>query len=92
MIKHRFIGVLDGENKHLEFLDFGLFDKICDRIKYFISEKSGTTDSINHNFRKIRIYSYIFLPIEKILTFHVITLIKLVANYKNEYNFRKTFM
>ena len=46
--------------------------------------KSGITDSINHNFGKIRIDSYNSLPIEKILTFHnVIILIKSVVN-KNE--------
>ena len=34
-------------------------------MKYLISEKSGITDSINHNFRKIRIDSYNYLPIVK---------------------------
>ena len=83
----RFIRVLDGKIKHLVLFDYGLLDKICDRIKYLISEKSGITDSINHNFRKIRIYSYNCLPIEKILTFHnVIIHIKSAANKnKNEY-------
>ena len=47
--------VLDGKIKHLVLFDYGLFDKICDKIKYLISEKSGTADSINHNFGKIRI-------------------------------------
>ena len=38
-------------------------------------------DIINHNFRRIRIDSYNFLPIEKILTLHnVIILIKSVVN------------
>ena len=45
------------------------------------------TDSINHNFARIRIDSYNSLPIEKILTFHnAITLIKSVVN-KNENNY-----
>ena len=65
-----FVRVLDGDTKHLALFDYRWSDKICDRIKYLISEKSGTTDSINHNFIKIRIYSYNSLPIEKILTFH----------------------
>ena len=30
-----------------------------------VSEKSGITDSINHNYRKIRIYSYNSLTTEK---------------------------
>ena len=66
----------------LELFNHGLFDKICDKIKYLISEKkSGITDSINHNFGKITIDSYNSLPIEKILTFHnVIKLINLVVN------------
>ena len=60
---------------------------ICNRIKYLISEKSGITDSINHNFGKIKIDSCSSLPIEKTLTFHnVIILIKSVVNKKkNEY-------
>ena len=49
--------------------------KICDRIKYLIYEKSGITDSANHNFARIRIDSYNSLPIEKILTFHYVTLL-----------------
>ena len=61
--------------------------KICDKIKYLISGKSGITDSINLNFGKIRIESYNSLPIEKILTFHiVIILIKSVVN-KNKNNY-----
>ena len=42
-------------------------DKICDRIKYLISEKSGIENS---NFAIIRIDSYNSLRIEKILTSH----------------------
>ena len=61
--------------------------KICDKVKYLISGKSGITDSINLNFGKIRIDSYNSLPIEKILTFHiVIILIKSVVN-KNKNNY-----
>ena len=40
----------------LVLFDYGWFDKICDKIKYRRSEKSGITDSNNHNFAKIRIY------------------------------------
>ena len=45
-----FIRVHGDEFRHLALFDYGLFDKICDKIKYLISEKSGITDSINHNF------------------------------------------
>ena len=66
----RFIRVCGGEFRHLSLFDYGFFDKICDKIKYLVNEKSDVTDSINHNFRKIRIDSYNSLSIEKILAFH----------------------
>ena len=67
------------------------YDEICDRIRYLISEKSGITDSMNHNFARIRIDSYNYTPIEKILTFHnIIILIKAIVN-KNENNYYHIF-
>ena len=45
--------VLGGEFRRLVLFDYGLFDKICDKIKYFISKKSDITDTINHNFGEI---------------------------------------
>ena len=45
--------------QNLVLFDHGWFQKICDQI----------TDSINHNFAKIIIDSYNYLPIEKTLTF-----------------------
>ena len=36
-----FIIVLDGKNKHLILLDYGLFNKICDKNKYLTSKKVG---------------------------------------------------
>ena len=92
---------VDGSIKiHNEFsflaFDYGWFDKICDRTKYLISEKSGITDSINHDFAKIKIDSYDSFPIEKILTFHdVVTLIKSIVNKEKNncyYIFRKRFV
>ena len=52
-------------------------------------KKSGITNSVNHNFGKIRINSHNSLPIEKILIFHnVILLINSAVNKnKNEYYF-----
>ena len=41
-----FIRVCDDEFRHLVLFDYGLFDKICDKIKYLITERSGITDSI----------------------------------------------
>ena len=80
-----FIIVCGGEFRYLVLFDYGLFDKICDKIKYVISEKSSITDSISHNFGEIRINSYNSL--KKILTFHnVIIPIKSVVNKnKNDY-------
>ena len=72
---------------YLVLFDYSCCDKICDKIKYLISKKSGITNNINHNFGRIRIDSCDSLPIEKILTFYnVIILIKSVVNKnKNEY-------
>ena len=35
-----FIRFRRGQFRHLVLFDYGLFDQICDKIKYFISEKS----------------------------------------------------
>ena len=77
----------DGKIKHLILFNYGSFNNICDKIKYFISKKSGITNSISHNFGKIGIDSYNSSPTKKLLTFHnVIILIKSVVNKnKNKY-------
>ena len=82
----RFIKIHD-KIRYFVLFDYSYCDKICDKIKYLISEKSGLTDSINHTFTRIRIDLYDSLRIEKILTSHnVIILIKSVVNKnKNEY-------
>ena len=74
----RFIISLDGKIKHLILFDYGLFNKICDKIKNLISVNSDNINNINHNFGKIRIDSYNSLPIT-----HVIILIK-SAVHKNQ--------
>ena len=63
-----FIEIYDG-SRYLVLLDYWWFDKVCDSIKYLISEKSDIKDSINHSFAKIRIDSYNSLFVKKILTF-----------------------
>ena len=60
-----FIKVLDGKFKHLVLLDYGLFNTICDKIKYLIRKKSGITNSVNYNFGTIRTDSFNSLPIKK---------------------------
>ena len=64
-----------------------MLDKICDKTKYLVREKSGIKDSINHNFGKIKIDSYNSLSIQKILTFHnvIILINSVVKKNKNEY-------
>ena len=49
-------------------------------------DKSGIASIISHNFARIKADSYNSLTIEKLLTFHVITLIKSVVN-QNEHNY-----
>ena len=67
--------------KYLVLSDYGLLDKNCDKIKYLISKISGLTNSINHDFGKIRIDLYNSFPIKTILIFHnVIILMKSVVN------------
>ena len=44
-----FIMVLDAKIKHLILFNYGLFDKICNEIKYRISKKSGITNSITQS-------------------------------------------
>ena len=44
-----FITSFDGKTKYLMLFDYGLFNKICEKIKYLISTKSGIANSINHN-------------------------------------------
>ena len=57
--------------RYLVLFGHSWFDKICDRIKYLMSEKNGTTDGINHNFKKIRTDSYDSLSVEKIVIFQI---------------------
>ena len=65
-----FIRIRCGEFRYLVLFNDGSFHKVCDKIKYFIGEKSDIRYSISHNFGKIRIGSYNSLPIEKILVLH----------------------
>ena len=51
--------------RYLVIFGYWWYNNITD----LISEKSGITDSINHNFASIRMDSYNSLPIEKIMTF-----------------------
>ena len=67
----------------LVLFDYSYCDKICDQFKHLISEKSDSTDGINHNFARIRIDSEDSLPIEKILTLHNVIILTKAAINKN---------
>ena len=60
--------------------------------------ESGITNSINHNFERIRTDSYNSLPIDKIFVFHnFIMLIKSIVNKKKNHlyyyrSFKKRFV
>ena len=57
------------------------YDTIYDRIRYLLSQKSGITSIISHNYAKIIVDLYYSLPLGKTLTLHnVIILIKSVFN------------
>ena len=62
---NRFIKIHSGI-RYLVLID-DLCDKICYRIKYLISEKSGVTKSINHNFARIKIDSYNLYALNQLL-------------------------
>ena len=83
-----FIKIYDGI-RNLMLLEC---NDIYDVIKYLMSGKSGITDNVDCHFERIRIDSYISLPIEKILTFHnVAILIKSVANEPKSNLIQNTF-
>ena len=64
--------------------------KVMVRLKYLLSKKIGITDSVSHNFVRIRIESYDSLPTKKILTFHnVIVLFK--SGFKMKYCYKYYF-
>ena len=72
---------------YLALFGSGLYDEIYNRIRYLMSEKSSITNSINHNFARVKIDSYNSLSLEKKLPFHNVTiLIKSVVN-KNKNNY-----
>ena len=66
-----FIKIYDGI-RYLVLFSNSWYDKICDRIKYLISKKSGIVDSINHNFARIWIDSYNSFPTEKCWLFIIL--------------------
>ena len=101
MIFHIKLYVLDSI-KYLDLLEFMMdldiqyylalkkCDAISNRIRYLISTKSGITDVFSHHYAKVKVDSYDFLPIEKILALHnVIIHIKSIPNEdKGHYHYK----
>ena len=81
-----FIRIYDG-TRYLTLFEEEEYEAIYNRIRYFLSQKSGITYIFSHYFAKIKVDSYDSLPIEKRLTLHnVIIHIKSVLNKdKNQY-------
>ena len=73
-----FIKIYDGI-RYLVLLDYGECDKICDRIKYLVSEKRGIG--------RIRIDLYNSLPSEKTLAFNNLIILITSVNNTNENNY-----
>ena len=63
-----FIRIYDG-TRYLTLFGSEKYDAICDRIRYLISLKSGTTNIFSHYFAKIKVDSHDSLPIEKNIDF-----------------------
>ena len=68
-------------------------DAIYNRIIYLISQESGITYIISHNYARIKIDSYHTLSVEETLTLHHVTIyIKSVFNkYQNLYYYNIFF-
>ena len=72
---------IDDVTRYLVLFGPEKYDANYDRIRYLISQKSGTTYVFSYNYAKIKIYSIDYLLAEKSLTLHnVIIFIKSVSN------------
>ena len=65
-----FIIALDGKNKHLILFDYGLFNKICDEIKYLINKKVVLQIVLIMILERSELIHIILCLLKKILTFH----------------------
>ena len=87
-----FIRIYDG-TRYLTLFGLEIYDAICNRIRYIISLKSIITYIFSHYFAKIKVDSYVSLPVEKRLTIHnVTTLIKSVINKNKNHYYYKIFL
>ena len=87
-----FIKVYDG-TRYLVLFGPERHDSLYDRIRYLISQKSGITYSIDHNFARIRINSHNSLPTEKASIFRdAIILVKSVFNKNQNYYYYHIYL
>ena len=78
--------VLDGKIKHLVLTAYGLFAKICDKIKYLISKTVVVQIILIIILEGLELIHIVLCWFKKIWTFHVIVLIKsFVDKNKNNY-------
>ena len=64
-----FIRIYD-ETRYLVLFGPEKYDAIYNRIRYLYVKKNGVTYVFSLNFRRIKIYSYDSLPLEKTSTFY----------------------
>ena len=87
-----FIRIYDG-SRYLVLFDIEKYDVIYNRIRYFISQKSGITYVFSHYYTKIEVNSCYSLPIEKTLTlYNVIIHIKSVLNEDENHYYCSKFL
>ena len=89
--------VLDGNIKHLVLFDYGLLDKICDKVKYLISKNVVLQIVLIIIFERSKLIHIILCLLKKILTFHNIIIIikQMLIRIKKillYYSFRKWFV
>ena len=64
-----FIRVYDG-TRYLVLFKGEKYDFIYNKFRYLIGVKSGITYVISHNYAKVKVDSYDYLPLEKTMAFH----------------------
>ena len=87
----RFIRNYD-RTRYLVLFGSEKYDAIYNRIRYLESQKSGIIYVFSHNYAKIKVDSYDSLPLEKILTFYVIILIKSVFSKNQNHYYYNIFL
>ena len=82
--------LIDPKTRYFKLFTLEEYETIFCRIRFLISEKSDITYILSHYFPKLKVDSYDFLPIEKILTLHnAIMHIKSILNKdKNHYYYK----